>query len=145
MGAKEERELLAATFEHHADEEGKILAEYRTLSEKLGGSSAGTLVSHILTEEELHHLLLRTMAKWLREPSTAPERAVPSSANRAELLRVTRTLRQHEQETIDACRCLKSQLSDPSADLLVTLLDAMMLDSEKHHRLLEATEKLIEV
>ena len=113
METKEERELLAAKFEHHADEEGKILAQYRTLSEQLGDSSAGTLVSHILTEEELHHLLLHTMAKWLREPSASPERAVPSSANRAELLRVTRTLRQHEQETIDACRRLKSQLSDP--------------------------------
>lgn len=29
MGTTEERELLAAKFEHHADEEGKILAEYR--------------------------------------------------------------------------------------------------------------------
>ena len=145
MATKEERELLAATFDHHANEEGKILAQYRTLSEQLGTSAAGTLVSHILTEEELHHLLLHTMAKWLREPSAGPDRAVPPGANRAELLRVTRTLRQHEQETIDACRRLKSQLSDPSADLLVTLLDAMMLDSEKHHRLLEAAEKLIEV
>jgi ferritin-like metal-binding protein YciE len=144
MGTQEERARLAAKFEYHADEEGKILAEYRTLSEQLGDSSAGTLVSHILTEEELHHLLLRTMAKWLREPSAGPARAVPASANRAELLRVTRTLRQHERETIDACRRLKSQLSDPSTDLLGTLLEAMMLDSEKHHRLLEAAEKLIE-
>jgi hypothetical protein len=44
-----ERESLAAKFEHHADEEGKILAEYRVLSEKLGdsdlGRTAGTLVA----------------------------------------------------------------------------------------------------
>jgi hypothetical protein len=144
MGSKEEREKLAAKFERHADEEGKILAQYRILSEQLGDSAAGTLVSHILTEEELHHLLLHTMAKWLREPAAGPADAVPASANRPELLRVTRTLRQHERETIDACRRLKSQLSAPSAGLLGTLLEAMILDSEKHHRLLEAAEKLIE-
>jgi ferritin-like metal-binding protein YciE len=132
MGSKEERQALAAKFERHADEEGKILAQYRLLSEQLGDSAAGTLVSHILTEEELHHLLLHTMARWLREPAVGPARAVPASANRAELLRVTRTLRQHERETV------------ASADLLGALLEAMMLDSEKHHRLLEAAEKLIE-
>jgi hypothetical protein len=144
MATENEREALAAKFEHHADEEGKILAQYRMLAEQLGDSSAGTLVSHILTEEEMHHLLLRTMAKWLREPAASPAGAVPASADRAELLRVTRMLRQHERETIDACRRLKSQLSAGSAGLLGPLLEAMMLDSEKHHRLLEAAEELLE-
>ena len=60
------RESLAATFERHAGEEGKILAQYRTLVEKLGGSPARFLIKLILTEEELHHELLRATAKWLR-------------------------------------------------------------------------------
>jgi hypothetical protein len=144
MERKQERELLAAKFDRHAEEEGKILAEYRALAEKLGDSSAGHLVSHILTEEELHHLLLSTMAKWLRERRTAQERAVPRGVNRDELLRVTRALQQHERETIDACRSLKAELSGQDEDLLGTMLDAMMLDCEKHHRLLAAVEKLAE-
>ena len=144
MEHKQQRELLAAKFDQHAEEEGKILAEYRALAEKLGDSSAGHLVSHILTEEELHHLLLSTMAKWLRDRYTEQERAVPKGVNRDELLRVTRMLRQHERETIDACRSLKAELSGQDEDLLGTMLDAMMLDSEKHHRLLAAVEKLTE-
>lgn len=134
-------ESLAATFERHADEEGKILAEYRRLAEKLGDSDAGFLVDQILTEEEMHHLLLRTMAKWLRERSLKPRGTIPMQANRAELLRLTQTLRRHEQETIDASDSLKAALSEN--DLLSTLLEAMVLDSEKHHRLLLAVEEML--
>jgi len=138
-----ERESLAAKFERHADEEGKILTEYRALAEKLGNSSAGNLVSHILTEEELHHLLLHTLAKWMRERPTEQERALPPDANRTELLRLTLTLQKHELDTISTCRGVQSQLSGQDVDLLGTLLDAMVLDSEKHHRLLGAVEKLL--
>lgn len=145
MSSDKERESLAATFERHADEEGKILTEYRALSEKLGDSSAGNLVSHILTEEELHHLLLRTLAKWMRERPTEQERAIPRDANRAELLRLTQMLQKHELETIDACRGMKSALPGESADLLGALLDAMALDSDKHHRLLDAVAKLLKL
>jgi hypothetical protein len=145
MSSDKERESLAATFERHADEEGKILTEYRALSEKLGDSSAGNLVSHILTEEELHHLLLRTLAKWMRERPTEQERAIPRSANRAELLRLTQMLQKHELETIEACRGMKSALPGESAELLGALLDAMMLDSDKHHRLLDAVAKLLKL
>lgn len=143
MSGQTDRESLATQFERHADEEGKILTEYRLLSEKLGNSSAGNLVSHILTEEELHHLLLRTLAQWMREPQPEQARAVPPDANRAELLRLTRTLQKHEIETIDHCRAVKSQLSGETAELLGTLLEAMVLDSEKHHRLLGAVETLL--
>jgi len=143
VGSNTERASLAAQFERHADEEGKILTEYRVLSEKLGNSSAGNLVSHILTEEELHHLLLRTLAKWMREASTEQERAVPPDADRAELLRLTQILRKHELETIDACRGTKARLSGEGDALLGILLDAMVMDSEKHHRLLGAVEQLL--
>jgi len=143
VSGQTDRESLATQFERHADEEGKILTEYRVLSEKLGNSSAGNLVSHILTEEELHHLLLRTLAQWMREPQPEQARAVPPDANRAELLRLTRILQKHEIETIDHCRVVKSQLSGETAELLGTLLEAMVLDSEKHHRLLGAVETLL--
>lgn len=143
MSSDTQRESLASSFERHADEEGKILTEYRALSEKLGNSAAGNLVSHILTEEELHHLLLRTLAQWMRERPTEREAAIPRAANRAELLRLTQLLQKHELETIDTCRGIKSQLVGENADLFGTLLEAMVLDSEKHHRLLGAVEKLL--
>jgi len=144
VGKDTERESLAATLERHAEEEGKVLAEYRTLAQQLGDSAAGFIIEHILTEEEMHHLLLRTMAKWLREGAGQPPQAIPADANTAEITRVTRELRKHEQETITACRSLKTRLSGTEAGLLRCLVDAMVLDSEKHHRLLAAAEKLLE-
>ena len=138
-----DRESLAAKFDYHADEEGKLLAEYRTLAEALGNSSAGNLVSHILTDEEMHHLLLRTLAQWMRERPTEQERAVPATADRAALLRLTRGLQEHERTTIGACRAVQEKLTGHDAALLGALLDAMVLDSEKHARLLGAVEQML--
>jgi hypothetical protein len=142
MESNQQRELLAAKLERHADEEEKILGEYRVLSEKLGDGDLGNLVSHILTEEELHHLLLRTMSKWLRKP-TGQGGALPPTGNRTELLRLTQTLQRHEEETIEACSRLQTQLAGHSEELLLTLLDAMVLDSEKHRRLLVVVENML--
>lgn len=139
----QERTSLAAQFERHADEEGKILAEYRVLAEQLGSGAAGNLVNHILTEEELHHLLLRTLATWMRAAPGEHARAIPSGADRAELLRLTRILRAHELETIDACRSTKAGLAGAGDEIVGILLDAMVMDSEKHHRLLGAVERML--
>lgn len=144
MNKKDARESVAAELDRHVEEEGKILGRYRTLSEGLGNDSLGFLIDLILTEEELHHLLLRTMAKWLREPPAEQTHTDRRAADRDELLSHTRSLQRHERETIDACRSLQSRLAEQEGDLLHSLLDAMVLDSEKHHRLLLAVEKIIE-
>ena len=139
----EMRESLAATFERHAEEEGKILAQYRTLVEKLGDSPARFLIKLILTEEELHHELFRAAAKWLREHSGAEGNAIPPGASADELLRRTEQLQHHEKETIEACRSLRSALSGIGGELLPSVLDIMAMDSEKHHRLLTTVQKMI--
>jgi hypothetical protein len=140
---KEMRESLAATFERHAEEEGNILVQYRTLVEKLGDSPARFLIKLILTEEELHHELLRATAKWLREDSGGKGNAMPPGANADELLRRTEQLQHHEKETIEACRTLRSGLSGTGGELLSSVLDLMAMDSEKHHRLLTTVQKMI--
>ncbi|MBK7971901.1 MAG: hypothetical protein IPK07_00855 [Deltaproteobacteria bacterium] len=143
MGSDDIVEVLAARFERHANEEGKVLDAYRALSEKLADDALGNLVSHILTEEELHHLLLRTMAKWLRErPYLAPARE--ATPERAELLRLTRQLRAHEKEAIDGCRELEARVPEEGGAVIRALLEAMALDSEKHHHLLGAVEAMLE-
>ncbi len=139
----EMRETLAATFERHAEEESKILTRYRTLAEKLGDSPARFLIKLILTEEELHHELLRATAKWLREHSLAEERTIPPGGSADELLRRTEQLQRHEEETIEACRTLRSDLSGTGGELLASVLDIMSMDSEKHHRLLTTVQKMI--
>ncbi len=143
MAGDEMRAELAKSFERHADEEGRILDSYRALSEQIGEDALGSLVSHILTEEELHHLLLRTMAGWLREPPGTS--AAPShTSDRPKLLALTRELRHHERETIDACHALKSRVPENGGTVIRALLEAMALDSEKHDRLLGAVEAMLE-
>jgi len=143
VSSDKERETLADRFERHADEEGGVLEEYRALAEKLGDSVAGMLVNQILTDEEIHHLLLRTMTTWLRARTGAETAAMPVGTNRDELLRLTKVLQQHERETIEACNALQAQLIGDSAELMRTLLEVMVMDSKKHQRLLTAVEKLL--
>jgi hypothetical protein len=101
------------------------------------------LVNHILTDEEIHHLLLRTMATWLRAPAAAATTAIPAGTNCDELLNLTTLLQRHERETIETCNALQPRLIGESAELMNTLLEIMVLDSEKHQRLLSAVEKLL--
>lgn len=137
------RESLAVAFERHADEEGKILAQYRTLADKLGQSPAKFLINLILTEEELHHELLRATARWLREHASAEGSTILPGGSADELLRRTEELRKHETDTIEACRSLRTELSGIGGELLVSVLDVMAMDSEKHHRLLTTVLKMI--
>ncbi|MBI2992173.1 MAG: hypothetical protein HYY47_08600, partial [Deltaproteobacteria bacterium] len=44
---------------------------------------------------------------------------------------------------ISACGNLKSQVSSEEKELFDTLLDVMILDSEKHERLLAAIERMV--
>lgn len=143
MVKSNERESLAAKFERHAEEEGKILSEYRALSEKLAGGPAAFIIDMILTEEEMHHLLLVTTAKWLREPATWKGSGLPEGSIGEELLRRTQQLKKHEKETIDSCLSLRASLSGADEDVIGSVLEVMTLDSEKHHRLLSTVEKLI--
>ncbi len=143
VSSDKEREALADKFERHADEEGGILGEYRVLAEKLGDSVAGMLVNHILTDEEIHHLLFRTMATWLRARGGVETTEIPVGTDCDELLRLTKLLQRHEGETIETCDALRQQLTGESTELMETLLEVMVMDSEKHQRLLTAVEKLL--
>lgn len=121
--------------------EGKILDEYRTLAGKIEDGPVSFLIDLILTEEEQHHFLLRTMAKRIRDPFKKGERKELKWVDRDALLEHTRRLQEHDQETIHACQNLKSQAPLEEEGLFNALLDAMILDSKKHERLLLAVEQ----
>ena len=75
----DQREALAKQFDRHVEEEGKILQDYHKLSDKLTEGPLSVLINQIVTDEEMHHFLLRTVAEWLRSPrSRSP--ALPSRA-----------------------------------------------------------------
>ncbi len=144
MNDREGREFFAATLDHHVEAESRILEDYRALAEKIPDGPVGLLLDLILTDEEQHHFLLRTLAKRLRESSQ--RQAVEEFSwvvDRQDLVRHAQKLRQHERETIEACRQLKSRVPPEDAEFLDAVLDVMILDSEKHETLLLAIEKMI--
>lgn len=144
MNPANEREALAAEFDRHVEEEDEILKQYHALSDKLSEGPLSVLVNHIVTDEEMHHFLLRTMADWLRTPPAPDAGRSEPGLDREAILRHTRDLREHEKKTIETCRELKTRLSGEDRELFVTILDAIAFDSEKHHRLLSAVEKMID-
>jgi hypothetical protein len=143
MASTIDRESLAAELERHMAEEGEILREYRALSDKLAEGPVSFLIDRIVTDEEMHHFLLHTLSDWLRTPPTPGESPAAQGVDRDAILRHTRLLKEHEKQTIKDCRDLISRLSGEEGELFETLLDAVALDSEKHHRLLSAVEKLL--
>ncbi len=143
MTRQKEKEIFAKALEWHVGEEQRILEEYRTLTSRLKGSSVSMLTDLILTDEDHHHALLQKMVKKLREPAGGKPRSTLENDNFEGLLRETRKLREHEKETVQVCRKLKSQMNLKDPEPFEAILDALIFDSEKHQRLLLAVEKTI--
>jgi hypothetical protein len=143
MASPNDREALAAEIDRHVTEEGEILKAYRRFSDMLKQGPLSVLVDHITTEEEMHHFLLCTLSEWLKAPPEPGASLAAQGLGRGEVLRHTQALQAHEQQTIEACRDLKSRLAGDDRELFEALLDAIALDSEKHQRLLAVVEKLI--
>jgi hypothetical protein len=133
-----------ACVERHIEEEAGIIEEYRGLARTAESGPIGLLIGLILADEERHHSLLRTVTEQLRDPLGCGSRPrVPWPIDRYELRRHLRKLSQHERETIAACRRLKSELPSEGREFLDALFDAIILDCEKHHRLLRAIHGMV--
>jgi rubrerythrin len=143
MTQQKEREIFAKALEWHVGEEQRILDEYRTLTSRLKGSSVSLLTDVILTDEDQHHALLQKVVKKLREPAGGKTKIAMEDDYHEGLLQETRKLREHEKETVQVCRKLKSQMNMKEPELFEAILDALIFDSEKHQRLLLAVEKTI--
>ena len=143
MESADQREALAQQFDRHVEEEGKILQEYHTLSGKLTEGPLSVLINQIATEEEMHHFLLRTLAEWLRSPPEPMTSLAEQGLDHDAILNQTRALQEHEKQTIAECKELRPQFSGENQELFEALLDAITLDSQKHHLLLTTVEKII--
>ena len=143
LSADKRRELCAATLDQHVESESGILEEYRQLAGPIESGPARFLLDLILHDEERHHGLLRMMAKYLRIKNRH-KKTLPWVIDPYELARHMRKLQEHERETIAACRELKSDTPAEESEFFSALLDALILDSEKHERLLSAIERIVQ-
>ena len=142
LNAEKQRELCAACLDQHVETESSIMAEYRAFAGPIESGPIRFLIDFILHDEERHHGLMRMMAKYLRIKNR-PRNAMPWVIDPHEFARHIRKLQDHERETIAACRDLKSQVPPNDSEFFSALLDALILDSEKHERLLLAVERMV--
>jgi len=140
MNMEARRVALADEFERHIGVEDAILKEYHSLVDRLPEGPLSILINQITTEEEMHHFLLGTLVEWLRCPPSAGMGEELPSDDRETILGQARLLKEHEIETIEACKELKEKISGVEGELFEVLLDTLIFDSQKHHRLLCALE-----
>jgi hypothetical protein len=136
-----QRELCAACLDQHVETESEIMEEYRALAGPIESGPIRFLIDFILHDEERHHGLLRMMAKYLRIKNRRNDK-LPWVIDRQELVRHMHKLQEHERDTIAACQDLKTQVPADESEFFGALLDAIVLDSEKHERLLLAVERM---
>jgi rubrerythrin len=136
-----QRELCAACLDQHVETESEIMEEYRALAGPIESGPIRFLIDFILHDEERHHGLLRMMAKYLRIKNRRNDK-LPWVIDRQELVRHMHKLQEHERDTIAACQDLKTQVPADESEFFGALLDALILDSEKHERLLLAVERM---
>ena len=146
MNAKKERELLVVGLERLLRKQSKTVEGYRALAEMLEGIAPGLLLDWVVIEQEAHHTLLCTIISSLKQTTRNES---PSCADGVELERESmlcwiERLKIKEQAVVADCRSLKSQACWENGQIVDALLDALVMDSEKHQRFLLAVEKAIE-
>lgn len=138
-----ERDLVDA-LARHGQEEGRLLSTYVRFAEEAPSEAARYLVSLVLEDERRHHRLLAEIANavgwaWEHERPVAGAPTLASTRVRNPEFRAeTRALLREEQEDKRSLRKLRRKLG-PYEDTTVwaLLVDLMMLDTEKHARILK--------
>ena len=146
MNAKKERELLVMGLEKLLRKQNKIVDDYHALAEILESIPVGLLLDWVVIEEEAHHTLLINIIHALKQTA---QKGSENGADGVEMERDTMLcwvgrLRMKEQAVVAACLSLKGQACWGNGNVVDAFLDALVMDSEKHQRLLLAVEKAIE-
>jgi len=149
MNAKKERELFIRSIEQHLERENRILGEYRALLEIVKGGPAALLVDWVIAESGAHKSILCAILKDLKQPrQEEKEKGSKNNGSGVEAGRIlfwTKKLRLYEERSAADCLYLKSQGYWGGGELLDALVDAMIMDSKKHQRILLAVEKMVKV
>jgi hypothetical protein len=146
MNAPKERELLVMGLEKLLRKQNKIVDDYRALAEILEGIPVGLLLDWVVIEQEAHHTLLINIIHALKQTAQkgSEHGADGVETERETVLCWVKRLRTKEQAVVAACHSLKSQACWENGEVADAFLDALVMDSEKHQRLLLAVEKAIE-
>lgn len=134
---------LVALLDRHGREEGAILAEYQRLADDSQPAAVRYLVGLIMEDERRHHHVMEEIANavaWRGFDGTEPPPQVPDLDGlhaSAELREQTKKLLDFEERDARELRELRKSLRDfADTTLWALLVDMMILDTEKHVRML---------
>lgn len=134
-------ELLAK----HGSEEGRILAEYERVSALAVDPAVRYLVDLILDDERRHHRTLVELATAMAWGTLEENRtSIPPLGWHLDeaLAKVTRTLREYEEDDRRQLQALRKQLRPfEETTLWGLLVQLMILDTEKHAAILKFLER----
>jgi hypothetical protein len=127
-------------IDHHRREEGALLESYERIAEDSSSPGLSYLVNLILEDERRHHRLLAEIAHaivWGGIPNARP--AVPQMVEGAAddaLVAQTKVLLASEKRDRTELRRLRRRLRSYTGTMWPLLIDLMLLDTDKHTRIL---------
>jgi hypothetical protein len=144
-GASATMRQLVALLAKHGSEEGRMLAEYEHLAHSTNDRAAKYVIDVILQDERLHHHMLVQLATamaWNTLEGT--DMSVPPLGwHMDEKLRAaTRRLREFEEMDRRELEALRKRLRPyEETTLWALIVDIMLLDTQKHARILRFLER----
>lgn len=142
-GASPETREIVDALVRHGEEEGALLARYQRFGHEAAAPEVRYLVRLILDDERRHHRTMAEMANSLAWglSGESPEAAVPDltyeDADNAALTEETeRLLAAEENDRYELKRLQKRIKPLSEITLWGLLLELMLLDTEKHARIL---------
>ncbi len=127
-------------IDRHRREEGALLDRYEHIAQESSSVGVSYLVNLILEDERRHHRLLAEIAHaivWgtIADARPAVPRMVEGTADEA-LVAQTKVLLASEKKDRTELRRLRRRLRSYSGTMWPLLIDLMLLDTDKHTRIL---------
>lgn len=144
-GASAGERALVEWITRHAKEEGALLERYEHVSGESTSPATRYLVDLIVEDERRHHRVLTQIAHtiaWgsLNNPDGGVPRMIEGGGDGA-LVEQTRKLLATEKKDRAELRRLRRRLRTYSGTIWPLLIDLMLLDTEKHMRILRHVVK----
>lgn len=142
-------ERLMKELETHEGHEGKFVKRYQEIAEKSKNPLIKFLLQLIISDEEKHHAVARSMVSTLKgdltwtKPNDAIRGLYELGEGREEFLKLTEEFIRLEKEGVKEYKKLVKESKGYYRNLFVLLFQSMIHDSEKHVEILEFLRKTV--
>jgi len=150
-GASEDICGLVETLARHGEEEGALLSRYQRFADEASAPETRYLVKLIIDDERRHHGLLVEMANAIAwglidesEDPLLPDLTHGDAGNEALAEETQWLILAEKSDHAELARLRKRLSSFRSVSLWTLVVDLMLLDTQKHIRILELVEKNVE-